>query len=89
MGVWPELPNHQLPTLTAHIGHTFHRRHAQPGAEAAERVLVAMMKQVNVKNAVRVIAKGGNGANAVLSVRLNINSNSNIRQKEKNESPRR
>jgi len=46
-GVWPELPNHQLSTLTAHIGHKFNHHHAQSDAEAAGRVLLAMMKQVN------------------------------------------
>jgi DNA polymerase-3 subunit epsilon len=45
--VWPELPNHQLSTLTAHIGHQFNHHHAQADAEAAGRVLLAMMKQVN------------------------------------------
>ena len=43
--VWPELPNHQLSTLTAHIGHQFNHHHAQSDAEAAGRVLLAMMKQ--------------------------------------------
>jgi DNA polymerase-3 subunit epsilon len=45
--VWPELYNHQLSTLTAHIGHQFNNHHAQSDAEAAGRVLLAMMKQVN------------------------------------------
>ena len=45
--VWPELENHQLATLTAHIGHQFNHHHAQADAEAAGRVLLAMMKQVN------------------------------------------
>lgn len=45
--IWPELPNHQLSTLTAHIGHEFNHHHAQSDAEAAGRVLLAMMKQVN------------------------------------------
>ena len=45
--VWPELENHQLATLTAYIGHQFNHHHAQSDAEAAGRVLLAMMKQVN------------------------------------------
>lgn len=45
--VWPDLPNHQLSTLTANIGHQFNHHHAQSDAEAAGRVLLAMMKQVN------------------------------------------
>jgi DNA polymerase-3 subunit epsilon len=52
--VWPELENHQLSTLTAHIGHKFNHHHAQADAEAAGRVLLAMMKQVNA-NAPRVL----------------------------------
>ena len=39
--VWPELPNHQLSTLTAHIGHDFNHHHAQADAEVAGRVLLA------------------------------------------------
>ncbi len=45
--IWPDLPNHQLQTVAAHIGHEFHHHHAQADAEAAGRVLLAMMKQVS------------------------------------------
>lgn len=45
--VWPEMENHQLGTLAEHIGHEFNHHHAQADAEAAGRVLLAMMKQVN------------------------------------------
>lgn len=45
--VWPELPNHQLSTLTAHIGHQFNHHHAQSDAEAAGRVMLAMMTRMN------------------------------------------
>jgi DNA polymerase-3 subunit epsilon len=45
--VWPGLPSHGLKALTAHIGHQFNHHHAQADAEAAGRVLLAMMKQVN------------------------------------------
>jgi DNA polymerase-3 subunit epsilon len=45
--VWSELPNHRLSTLMAHIGHDFCHRHAQSDAEAAGRVLLAMMKHMN------------------------------------------
>jgi DNA polymerase III subunit epsilon len=45
--IWPELENHQLSTLTAHIGHGFNHHHAQSDAEAAGRVLLAMMKHVS------------------------------------------
>ena len=43
--VWPELPNHQLSTLAAHIGHEFNHHHAQADAETAGRVLLAMMNE--------------------------------------------
>jgi DNA polymerase-3 subunit epsilon len=42
--VWPDLPDHKLHTLAAHIGHEFNHHHAQADAEAAGRVLLAMMK---------------------------------------------
>jgi DNA polymerase-3 subunit epsilon len=45
--IWPGLPNHKLETLAAHIGHEFNHHHAQSDAEAAGRVLLAMMKDAN------------------------------------------
>jgi DNA polymerase-3 subunit epsilon len=45
--IWPGLPDHQLNTLAAHIGHQFHHHHARSDAEAAGRVLLAMMKHVS------------------------------------------
>jgi DNA polymerase-3 subunit epsilon len=45
--IWPDLPDHRLNTLAAHIGHEFHHHHAQADAEVAGRVLLAMMKQVS------------------------------------------
>lgn len=45
--VWPDLPSHGLKTLTTHIGHEFNHHHAQADAEAAGRVLLAMMQHVN------------------------------------------
>jgi DNA polymerase III subunit epsilon len=48
--VWPELPNHQLGTLAAHIGHKFRHHHAQDDAETAGRVLLAMMKHKNASS---------------------------------------
>jgi DNA polymerase III subunit epsilon len=45
--IWPDLPNHRLDTVAAHIGHEFHHHNAQADAEAAGRVLLAMMKHVN------------------------------------------
>lgn len=46
--VWPHLPNHQLSTLCVHISHDFHHHHAQSDAEAAGRVLLAMMREPNL-----------------------------------------
>ena len=57
--VWPELPNHQLSTLAAHIGHKFNHHHAQADAEAAGRVLLAMMKQVNATTPRELLQKAG------------------------------
>ena len=50
--VWPELPNHRLDTVAAHIGIEFRHHHAQADAEAAGCVLLAMMKQMNVMTVV-------------------------------------
>ena len=57
--VWPELSNHQLSTLTTHIGHTFNHHHAQADAEAAGRVLLAMMKQMNATTPHELLQKVG------------------------------
>ena len=55
--VWPELPNHQLSTLASHIGHQFQHHHAQSDAEAAGRVLLAMMKQVSAETPNELLEK--------------------------------
>jgi DNA polymerase-3 subunit epsilon len=55
--VWPELENHQLSTLTAHIGHQFNHHHAQSDAEAAGRVLLAMMKHANANTPRELLQK--------------------------------
>ena len=55
--VWPELPNHQLSTLVSHIGHQFQHHHAQSDAEAAGRVLLAMMKQVSAETPNELLEK--------------------------------
>ena len=57
--VWPELENHQLATLTAHIGHQFNHHHAQSDAEAAGRVLLAMMKHADVNSPSELLQKTG------------------------------
>ena len=58
--VWPELPNHQLSTVAAHIGHEFQHHHAQSDAEAAGRVLLAMMKHANANTPRELLEKAGN-----------------------------
>jgi DNA polymerase-3 subunit epsilon len=57
--VWPELPSYGLKALTAHIGHDFNHHHAQADAEAAGRVLLAMMKQVNANTPSEFLDKVG------------------------------
>jgi DNA polymerase-3 subunit epsilon len=57
--IWPDLPNHQLDTLAAHIGHEFHHHHAQSDAETAGRVLLAMMKYVNVNTPSELLQQAG------------------------------
>ena len=42
---WPELPSHSLDTVTRHIGHTFRHHNALDDAEAAGRVLTAIIKE--------------------------------------------
>ena len=49
--VWPGLPGgHGLGMLAAHIGHQFHHHNAQDDAEAAGRVLYAMMRDAKASN---------------------------------------
>jgi DNA polymerase-3 subunit epsilon len=57
--LWPDLRNHKLNTLAAHIGHEFHHHHAQADAETAGRVLLAMMKQVNANTPAELLQKAG------------------------------
>lgn len=57
--VWPEQPDHKLGTLMAHIGHSFNHHHAQSDAEAAGRVLLAMMKHANANTPRELLRKTG------------------------------
>jgi DNA polymerase-3 subunit epsilon len=57
--VWPELPDHKLGTLAAHIGHEFNHHHAQSDAEAAGRVLLAMMKYMGASSPSELLQKAG------------------------------
>ncbi len=57
--IWPDLPNHKLNTLAAHIDHEFHHHHAQSDAEATGRVLLAMMKPANASTPSELLQKAG------------------------------
>ncbi len=46
--IWPQLPDHQLCTVAAHVGHSFNHHHAGEDAEAAGRILLAMMQERKV-----------------------------------------
>jgi DNA polymerase-3 subunit epsilon len=39
--IWPELPNHKLPTVAGHLGYRFSHHHALEDAEAAAEILRA------------------------------------------------
>ncbi len=57
--VWPQLPDHKLNTVAAHIGHEFSHHHAQSDAETAGRVLLAMMKHANANTPRELLEKAG------------------------------
>jgi DNA polymerase III subunit epsilon len=57
--IWPELTDHKLNTLAAHIGHEFNHHHAQSDAEAAGQVLLAMMKHAKAKTLHELLQKLG------------------------------
>ena len=57
--VWPELPDHKLGTLAAKIGFDFQHHQAKADAEAAGRVLLAMMKQVDASTPRELLEKTG------------------------------
>lgn len=57
--VWPDLENHRLNTLAAHIGHSFQHHHAQDDAEAAGRLLLAMMRHIDASSIEEFCLKTG------------------------------
>ena len=57
--IWPDLPDHKLGTIAAHIGHEFNHHHAQADAEAAGRVLLAMMREVCAGTVAELVEKTG------------------------------
>ncbi len=46
--VWPDLTSHSLDALAAHIHHQFDHHNACADAEAAGRILLAMMAAIHV-----------------------------------------
>lgn len=57
--VWPGLPSHGLGDLAALIGHQFHHHNAQEDAEAAGRVLYAMVKHTGANSPKEMIQLTG------------------------------
>ncbi len=57
--VWPQLENHQLPTVAAHIGHTFEHHQAGEDAETCGRILLAMMREKGVTAPRELAEKAG------------------------------
>ena len=57
--IWPDLPNHKLNTLAAHIGHSFRHHDAGADAEAAGHVLLAMMRHENAGTPRELLEKKG------------------------------
>jgi DNA polymerase-3 subunit epsilon len=57
--VWPEHPSHGLGNLAAHIGHEFHHHNAQEDAEAAGRILYAMMNYAKASTLRELIHTAG------------------------------
>lgn len=57
--LWPQLENHRLPTIAAHIGHRFNHHNAQADAEACGRILLAMMKEKSIATPCELAAATG------------------------------
>lgn len=45
---WPDLPNHKLPTVAEHIGHTFDHHDALQDARAAARIAIAACETLGI-----------------------------------------
>ena len=56
--IWPELPNHKLPTVAGHIGYRFSHHHALEDAEAAAEILRAAGAIVGVATPRELLAVG-------------------------------
>ena len=57
--IMADLPHHNLKALAAHIGHDFNHHNAQADAEAAGRVLLAMMRHIKAKTLSGLLQKAG------------------------------
>jgi DNA polymerase-3 subunit epsilon len=79
--IWPDLPAYNLKALAAHIGHDFNHHHAQSDAEAAGRVLLAMMEHANAKTPSELLRKAG--------MERRRFSQQNLKSIQKHEPPRR
>jgi DNA polymerase-3 subunit epsilon len=71
--VWPDLPSHSLDALTTHIGHQFNHHHAQSDAEAAGRVLLAMIKHADATTLRELLQKAGIESKRFSAQRLETN----------------
>jgi len=57
--IWPELENHQLPTVASHIGHAFQHHHALTDAEAAGRIFLALLSATRTATPQELAAAAG------------------------------
>lgn len=57
--VWPTLPSHGLGMLAAHIGHQFRHHNALDDAEAAGRLLYAMVKDAGLNSPTELMQQFG------------------------------
>lgn len=57
---WTELPDHKLPTVCAHIGHTLTQHHrADADAEAAARIMIAAMARYGTTSLLELSGASG------------------------------
>lgn len=57
--VWPELENHKLNTLAAHIGHSFQHHEAESDALAAGKVMLVIMKHMQAATLTELTGRTG------------------------------
>jgi DNA polymerase-3 subunit epsilon len=71
--VWTDLPSYSLKALTALIGHQFNHHHAQADADAAGRVLLAMMEHANATTPRELLQKASIESKRFSAQRLETN----------------